>query len=83
MTTANEPATPPYTPETLESDDLVDIEEGWSLMNYIVFIGFVCAFGALLWFLGGNRLIQRFATGRNGNAKYKRIDAEDLEKQRD
>ena len=62
------------------TDDVLEAPRGWTFANYVFVLGFAAAFGALPWFLGGNRLVKRLAAGR-GRGAYKRVDEDDVEKQ--
>lgn len=56
----------------------LDVKEGWSLLNYVVFAGFAVGFGALLWYLGGDRLVKRILAGRNLKGRYSRVSSSDV-----
>lgn len=73
------PSTVPV--DVLELDEVIEVEQGWSLVNYVLFFGFICVFGAATWFLGGNRLAKRFLSGKGRG--YRRVGDDDVEKQRD
>ena len=68
--------------DTPEFDEVIEVEQGWSFVNYLLFFGFICVFGAATWFLGGHRLAKRLLSGK-GRGQYRRVGDDDIEKQRD
>ena len=73
-------AASPVSTNAPASEEL-EVEQGWSFVNYLFFFGFICVFGVGLWFLGGNRIFKRFVSGK-GKGGYRRVGEDDIEKQR-
>ena len=68
--------------ETETVYDELEALEAWSFANYVFVVGCAAVFGALLWFLGGNRLAKRLLAGRGrGRGEYKKVGEDDVEKQ--
>lgn len=81
-TAAETPAASTVPVDVPEFDQVIEVEQGWSVVNYLLFFGFICVFGAATWFLGGNRLAKRFLSGK-WRGQYRRVGDDDVEKQRD
>ncbi|EKM54518.1 uncharacterized protein PHACADRAFT_162913 [Phanerochaete carnosa HHB-10118-sp] len=63
-------------------DELEELQSWSPAINWVVVLGFAAVFGVLLWFLGGNRIVKRFAAGR-GRGLYRRVNENDVEKLED
>lgn len=81
-TAEDEVASPVSTSTDSPSSGELEVEQGWTFINYVFFFGFICVVGVALWFLGGNRLVKRIMSGK-GKGGYRRVGEDDVEKQRD